>query len=192
MKKQIANILSGLRVAVAAILIAFSDFSKAFLALYTLCGVTDLLDGPIARATKSESLLGAKLDTAGDVLTYFAMGKILMAKKYLSLQTFLWFLPPLFLMFVSALLAAHKFHTFFFTHNALSKLLGLGLFFTPFVAVTDAFSGYLTALWVIACFAGIEMLAIVAFSRTPNADTLFLHRVLLAGREAPDADKQGK
>lgn len=52
-KKQLANGLTVGRMVCAALLLDTLPFSVAFYVLYTLCGVTDLLDGPVARRTGS-------------------------------------------------------------------------------------------------------------------------------------------
>ena len=81
MKKHLANIISLSRVAGAIALFFFNEISTAFLIIYVLCGITDLIDGPIARKTNSTSPLGATLDTVGDVATYLALTKVLIIKK---------------------------------------------------------------------------------------------------------------
>ena len=63
MKKYFANILSAGRIIIASVLLWYSDITAEFIRLFCLARLTDLLDGPIARLTKSVSELGAKLDT---------------------------------------------------------------------------------------------------------------------------------
>ena len=41
--------------------------------LYFICGFTDILDGYIARKTKTESNFGTKLDTISDLLFFIVM-----------------------------------------------------------------------------------------------------------------------
>ena len=61
-----ANLLTGWRILSAALLLAFPPFSPAFWALYLSGGLSDMLDGPVARRTHTESALGARLDTIAD------------------------------------------------------------------------------------------------------------------------------
>lgn len=61
-----ANLLTGLRILCAALLLAFPPFSPAFWALYLSGGLSDMLDGPVARHTHTESALGTRLDTVAD------------------------------------------------------------------------------------------------------------------------------
>ena len=92
MKKQLANIISLSRVAGSIVLFCCKSLSKTFLAVYIFCGLTDLIDGPVARKTNSTSTLGATLDTVGDVLTYLALTKILIVKKLVPWWILVWIL----------------------------------------------------------------------------------------------------
>ena len=68
MKKNIANAITGIRI-LGSILLAFVPvFSVPFYAVYLTCGLSDMVDGTIARRTNSSSSLGAKLDTVADFL----------------------------------------------------------------------------------------------------------------------------
>ena len=66
MKKHIANIITGSRVAFSLPLLFIPLTSAWFYVLYMFCGLTDMIDGTIARKTGAVSNFGAKLDTAAD------------------------------------------------------------------------------------------------------------------------------
>ena len=176
-KKHIANILSSIRILISLIQLFFQKLSGVFLALFCICGVTDLLDGPIARATGSKSALGAKLDTAGDVLTYTALAKILFCEKKITFKTLFRFVGPVFGMLVAGIIAKFKFYTFVFSHTALAKVFGGGCFFLPFSYYVGTDSWYLTALWMIALLTAVEMIVIQIFINHPDHDILFFARV---------------
>lgn len=66
---QLPNSLSIARVAIALCLIpAFNAGWELFLGLYLTCGLTDVLDGWIARRLGVTSLWGARLDSVGDAV----------------------------------------------------------------------------------------------------------------------------
>ena len=178
MKKQIANILTSVRMIISSILLTFSRLDAAFLALFCVCGITDLIDGPIARATETESILGAKLDSAGDVLTYAAMVRIMILEKAITLKTVLWFLLPLSGMVVSALIAKLRFHSFFFLHTALGKFFGAGCFFVPFSFFAGTVNDHLTFVWVIALLAAVEMVVIQLRNDRAESDIPFLYTMI--------------
>jgi len=68
MLKQIPNFLSSLRILGAVGLLFFSPSSSAFWAIYILCGISDMLDGFLARRLHAESEIGAKLDSISDLI----------------------------------------------------------------------------------------------------------------------------
>ena len=68
MKKQIANIITVSRILGSICLLFCSAFSVAFYIAYLFCGITDMVDGTIARKTNSVSETGARLDTVADIV----------------------------------------------------------------------------------------------------------------------------
>ena len=63
MKKHIANILTASRIIFSFPLLIVPLSSVWFYSLYLFCGLTDMIDGAIARKTGAVSKFGAKLDT---------------------------------------------------------------------------------------------------------------------------------
>ena len=68
MKKQIANIITFSRILGSIGLVFCPVFSASFYGLYLFCGLTDMVDGTIARKTGSAGIFGARLDTVADFL----------------------------------------------------------------------------------------------------------------------------
>ena len=66
MRKHIANIITTSRIFSSICLLLCPVFSISFYIIYIYCGITDMADGAIARRTKSDSELGAILDTVAD------------------------------------------------------------------------------------------------------------------------------
>lgn len=63
-----ADLITGARMLCAPLLLCFPVLSPAFYALYLLGGLTDMIDGTVARMTGTASEAGARLDTAADLL----------------------------------------------------------------------------------------------------------------------------
>lgn len=82
--KQLPNALSCLRIAMSLTLPFITGRPFLFAAVYILCGVTDALDGYLARRLNAQSALGARLDTIGDSAFFgaalFAIGSLLMGE----------------------------------------------------------------------------------------------------------------
>ena len=66
MKKKIANIITLCRMIGSIGLLFCPVFSACFYGLYIFCGLTDMVDGTIARKTGAASSFGARLDTVSD------------------------------------------------------------------------------------------------------------------------------
>lgn len=61
-----ANIITCLRILLSAVLLFCQTYSVPFCILYLIAGLSDMLDGTIARRTGTAGESGAKLDTAAD------------------------------------------------------------------------------------------------------------------------------
>lgn len=87
-RKQIANIITTSRILSSIYLLYCPVFSIRFYIMYLFCGITDMVDGTIARKTKSVSELGARLDTVADsVFVAVCFVKVL---PLMQLPTWLW------------------------------------------------------------------------------------------------------
>lgn len=67
---NIADIITLFRIAGTLSLIFLRPFSAGFFSVYALTGLTDVLDGWIARKTETASAFGARLDSIADLLFY--------------------------------------------------------------------------------------------------------------------------
>lgn len=63
-----ANLITGIRFLASAALLLCEPLSPAFYMLYLIAGISDMIDGPVARKTGTAGDFGAKLDTAADLL----------------------------------------------------------------------------------------------------------------------------
>ncbi len=68
MRKQIANTITISRILGSICLLPCPVYSVTFYILYLLCGITDMIDGTIARKTNSTSKFGSQLDTIADLI----------------------------------------------------------------------------------------------------------------------------
>lgn len=71
--KYAANIMTVLRIGLSLLILVFLNSRWIAFALFVAAGVTDLLDGVVARRTGTTSQLGAKLDSAADIVMFGVM-----------------------------------------------------------------------------------------------------------------------
>ena len=68
LKANAANLITGIRVVCSLALICTVALSPSFYALYLVAGLTDMIDGWVARRTGTTSEWGAKWDTIVDLI----------------------------------------------------------------------------------------------------------------------------
>ena len=90
MKKQIANIITLCRILGSIELLFCPVFSDSFYGLYIFCGLTDMIDGTIARKTGAASSFGARLDTVADFLFVIASFVKLIPAIRIPVWTWVW------------------------------------------------------------------------------------------------------
>lgn len=174
--KRIPNMLSIARIFLCLPLLVLTPFTTWFMTLYIMAGVTDMLDGPIARYTKSTSEFGANLDGAADVL--FALIVVFRIVPVIGLE---WgFIISILLMigikFVAALVAYFRHKELVLLHTYANKLTALALFVFPLLYSRLNTNLLLSVLILIAFVAFSEEILINALSSEPQRDlkTIFL------------------
>ena len=131
MRKQIANLITVSRIICSICLLFWPVFSIGFYIVYLFCGFTDMVDGTIARKTKSVSEVGARLDTVADnVFVAVCFVKIL---PLMQLPTWLWNWIVIIAIIkignvVWGLISIKKLVS---THTILNKVTGFLLFLLP-------------------------------------------------------------
>ena len=63
-----ANIITGIRIVLSVALLFCPAFSPAFFVLYIADGISDMIDGAVARRTGTVSEFGSRLDTIADIV----------------------------------------------------------------------------------------------------------------------------
>lgn len=83
-----ANLITCCRILLSLLLLFFPALSPGFYGLYLAAGLSDMLDGYVARRTNSASPLGASLDSIADVV--FLAVCLIKLLPVLSLPAWLW------------------------------------------------------------------------------------------------------
>ena len=63
-----ANLITGSRIVLSVALLFCPALSPVFFVLYIAAGITDMIDGAVARKTGTVSEFGARLDTVADIV----------------------------------------------------------------------------------------------------------------------------
>ena len=160
--KWIPNFFTSLRIVGAIALIFVPSLGLWFYIIYAMCGVSDVLDGFLARRLHTASTFGAKLDSVADLLFYAVMLIRMLPELRLRLPTWIWYyiFTIVGLRIFSYAFAAIRLHKFASIHSILNKLTGASVFgvglvikqpWLPVYAVivcTIAIAAALQELWI--------------------------------------------
>lgn len=172
-KWNTADAVTFLRIAGTLLLVFLRPFSMVFFWVYALTGLTDALDGWIARKTKTVSDFGARLDSLADLLFYTVMLFRVFPFLWNTLPMDIWYgVAFILILRISAYgIAAVKYRRFASLHTCLNKVTGGAVFLVPFLLVTEYAAAYCRITCAIAAAAALEELVIHLLRQTYRADT---------------------
>lgn len=130
-KAGAANLITGTRILCSIALLFWPVFSSAFFALYVIAGLTDMIDGTVARKTCTVSEFGAKLDTAADFVFVAVCLWKLLPKLSIPLWLWLWIAGIALIKAVNLLSGYILQKRFVVAHTAMNKVAGVLLFALP-------------------------------------------------------------
>ncbi|WP_340024295.1 CDP-alcohol phosphatidyltransferase family protein [Paenibacillus sp. FSL K6-1096] len=176
--KLLPNCITLSRIGLALLLLCFEPLGPAFTLVYMLCGITDMLDGPIARKTGTVTRLGAKLDSAADMTLAGTALYTLYPFLGLTLGLGLWVLVIAMIRLASILTAMCKFRTYGSIHTYGNKLAGLLLFLTPLLLPYVNLEGWTIVVCTIATLSAMEELILLLISKELqlNRKGLYMHQ----------------
>lgn len=159
---NVADIITFFRIAGTIPLAVLEPLSAEFFCLYALTGLTDMLDGFIARKTKTAGDFGARLDSIADLLFYTVILIRILPILLTKLPNEIWYAVAAVLCIrVSAYVtAAVKYRRFASLHTYLNKLTGAAVFLIPFLLVTDYALVFCRIVSVVAIASSLEELVI--------------------------------
>lgn len=174
-KCNCANTITFFRIVGTILLLTMKPLSTSFFLLYTITGLTDVLDGWIARKTKTASDFGARLDSIANLLFYTVVMFLMFPSLWNTLQVNIWYaVAAIVIIRLSAYLtAAAKYRRFAALHTKLNKLTGMGVFWIPYLLATEYAVGFCWGVCAVAVIASLEELIIHLRSQAccANAET---------------------
>lgn len=169
--KSIANTISISRIILSLTLFFPKPFSGPFLFLYLIIGLSDIIDGYIARKTCSASKLGEKLDSIADMVFYFVFIIVLYPVVNPKIQILIWIAIIVLIRIISVVIVFAKYKIFGMVHTLANKGTGLFLFFFPLFYSIFQSEILIYTVCIVASISAIEELLIDLFSDEWQANT---------------------
>ena len=126
-----ANFITGFRILLSVGMLFCPALSPSFSILYLLAGITDMIDGPVARKTHTATASGAKLDSAADILFAAVCLVKLLPVLNIPLWMFIWIglIALIKIMNIVSGFVIRK--RFVSVHTPMNKATGALLFLLP-------------------------------------------------------------
>ena len=166
--KSIPNCISFSRIFFSLVLILVKPLCLTFYVIYIFCGLSDILDGFIARKTLTTSTLGAKLDSLADIVMIGVLLFILYPIINPSPQIIIWVISIAIIRLASMSTAMKKYRTFASLHTYANKITGMVLFIFPLMLPYVHTIVLMYILCAVASISAIEELIIQLTSNKLN------------------------
>ena len=151
-----ANLITIIRILCSIAILFCNALSPVFYTLYIIAGVSDMVDGYIARRTNSVSELGAKLDTIADFV--FVVVCLMKLLPVLTIPSWLWIWIGVITLIkiiniISGLVVQKKFVAI---HSIMNKITGFLLFVLPLTLSFIELKYSVIFVCIFATFAAIQ------------------------------------
>ena len=128
---MMANVITGLRILVSAVLLFCPVFSPIFYVLYLIAGLSDMVDGIIARKTDSVSEFGSRLDGVADfVFVAVCLIRVLPVLD-IPIWLYVWTAVIFFVKIINIISGYVMQKKYVAVHTTMNKATGVLLFMLP-------------------------------------------------------------
>ena len=133
--RNLPNIISASRGITAIAMLFFPVFSIIFWALYCWGGISDMIDGAIARKMNAESETGSRIDSVADFVFLVCTGILILPSIDLPLWIWLWVAGIAVVKTAAIGIFSYRRHRLAVPHSRTNKLTGILLFCLPFALI---------------------------------------------------------
>ena len=151
-----ANLITSLRILCSVALLFCRVFSPAFYALYIIAGITDMVDGAVARKTHTVSELGEKLDTIADFVFVAACLIKLLPVLNIPLWVYVWIAVIALIKIINIVSGVVMRKQFVTLHTVMNKVTGAMLFVFPLTLSLIDLKFCVPVVCAVATFAAIQ------------------------------------
>ena len=127
-----ANAITFGRILLSMVLLFCPVFTPVFYALYALAGITDMIDGAVARKTHSVSEFGAVLDTFADIVFVLVCFIKFIPVIEIPVWLYVWIAVIALIKTVNIISGYAVEKKFVTLHTVMNKVTGILLFVLPF------------------------------------------------------------
>jgi len=168
---SIASIITIARITGALLLLLTVPSSISFLVIYSLCCISDIFDGYIARITNTASKLGEMLDSIADCTLVIVIFVIFLPVLEWEQWMIFWIILIALTRIFSLIIGFIKYQTLSFLHTYANKATGVLLALFPISYHFFQFNTVVFALCGIASISAVEEAIIIIRREKLNRNT---------------------
>ncbi len=168
-----ANIITGIRIVLSVALMFCPALSPMFYALYIAGGISDMIDGAVARKTNTLSEFGSKLDTIAD--TVFVAVCLIKLLPVLDVPVWLYVWIAVIAFIKAANIAAGYIRQkeFISVHSIINKVTGGLLFVFPLTLAFTDLKYSAAVVCTVATIAAVHECYIITEKKKQKRDYIF-------------------
>ena len=151
-----ANIITSCRILCSILMLFFQMTSIPFYVLYLLGGLSDVLDGIVARKTNTVSTFGARLDTIADFIFVVVLLIKIGSEIDVPIWLWIWIVVIAGIKIVNVIGGLVRTKRFIVEHTLLNKVTGVLLFLLPFTLFWVDLEYSAMVVCVVATFSAIQ------------------------------------
>ena len=187
-RNNLANFITITRIGLAISLIFLELFSIEFFVIYGLCGISDVLDGYVARKLNISTKFGSLLDSLSDWFYFVVLAVKLLPTMQRLLPVISWVLifVAFFFHMCAYIICYFKFKKFSALHTYMNKLMSFAIFCLPFVFIGEIQNLYCIYTYIggsFAVYGSIELCFIHLYAKEYDLKNKSLYRVFKNQKE---------
>ena len=129
------NTISASRGVAAVAMLFFPVFSPGFWVLYCWGGISDMIDGPVARRLGSVSGIGSRIDSMADFVFVICSAIVILPSIHLPIWVWLWTAAIGTVKLAGIIIGSCRQQKLAVPHSISNKLTGILLFCLPFAVI---------------------------------------------------------
>lgn len=145
-KTYLPNLLTLCRIVLSFCLLLLPYQSVLFVLLYLVCGLTDILDGFLARKLNTETQVGAKLDSLADLCMCVMIIITITKQTHANILVLIGICIIFVIRLGNALFSKFKFKRISSIHTNTNKIAGLLFFICPLTCDFTNIPLYITGI----------------------------------------------
>jgi CDP-diacylglycerol--glycerol-3-phosphate 3-phosphatidyltransferase len=167
---SLPDVITISRIALAPTLVLLAPFGAPWFVAFLWCGVSDVLDGALARRRGHGSRMGARLDSLSDAVVALALSLVLVPLLEWHAWMIAWVLAIAAVRLISVIVCRLRFGTVSLLHTYANKACGVVLFVSIALIPWLGQDAPVVASCVAATLSSLEELVLMATMRTLDLD----------------------